>query len=149
MGDVKATLLFFVNELEIATKKPVGAPQLSKYHGVSSKRVSPALFSYADSGELKKTKSGTASLYKLTPMGKQYLDDHQQAVMSLEAFKEWASPEREGGAKPMPLRNYSAGAVSAIDAIANLVDQNEKLMNTIRVIHAQLSRILEGDNNAS
>lgn len=149
MSDVKATLLYFVNELEVATKKPVGAPQLSRYHEVSSKRISSALYSYADSGELKKTKSGTASFYKLTPIGKQYLEDHQHAVMSLEGFKEWADPEREGSGKPMPQRNYSAGAVNAIDAIANLVDQNEKLMNTIRVIHAQLSRILEVDNNAS
>jgi hypothetical protein len=142
---IKPTLLNAVSVLETREKRPIPLHEIYDFFGARSTKISATLWQLAKSKELKKVKVGSSNAYSLSAAGKKILAKSSLSIMSHEEVREWAKEgyKGSGATTSSSTARYSSKAVSAIDGIAQLVDSNERLINTIRSIHSQLGSILK------
>lgn len=160
MSKLKSSILRLVDEIESSTKKPVHISDINEKLNFVGSRINQMLWQYAKEGYFKKSKQGNRSLYRLSPKGKSELAEAIKSNDFLldQDFISWAKGETDlisqkampkAKAKSAP-RAYSGSALSAIESIANVIDENERLINTLRSIKSQIDFILkEHDGNVS
>lgn len=156
MSESRTSLVYYVSEtIRELNIKAVTMVQLIESSGAEKGSLSRYMWMVAEEGYLKKVKSGNTNYYSLTPKGRALIKENKNEIMGRDDFIAWTVAQKKGNGtgKPrtkkqeIPAR-YSEGAVQAIESIASLVDENEKLKILLISIVKQCQSVLEPEKEA-
>ena len=150
---VRTNLLKIINDVYREKGEAVCLQDIKDFLGVGesgSSRLSTATYDLAAKYKYlkidKKLSLAKKNYYAVTALGAKTAKS-TATTMTIDELREWVT-ESSPPEKTPPLK-YSKQANMAIGSIADLVDTNERLINTIRSIHLQLGNILRDHDEQS
>ena len=156
VGKIKTLIAIYAVSKAVAMHgRDVSAGQANEAASLAAGFISKHLYEASKEGLISKAKiNGFHNTYKVTAKGKKWLTTYGKQLPSQEEMtamsEEEANRNKSYGKKSTVVQSsarYSTGAESAINSIATLIDENERLHALLRSIVSQCEAVLGSKEN--
>lgn len=153
---LRVTILLAVdicsNRLKTAKEKPQVTTQMVQTElGIKDSRISSKLYQYGKEGFLKKVKiaGGSGNAYTVVQKGRTEINGQGLKKFNSAQLAEWVAENPKGGATAAPAVSMSSQAMSAVEGISNLIEENDRLKMTLISIRSQITQVLRDDSDGT
>ncbi len=148
MNDLKrvtVTMLKAIKDISDSGEKATITSVRSKLNLESSAYFNSRLYELKKTlghASFKKPKGTLCNICTLTKKGEKHLADNVSEVLTNKEMEVFFSGREKASAAPTKRMNVSKKASSAMDGIADLIDENRRMTATLQSIHRQIGDAL-------